>query len=160
MWIENLSEEIEHRSGSQHAACFSSKPGIDRQDRSKHKSLQRGVWLLVQASIIIACSVKLAASKTIAKGKGWGKGNSQAKASVPPATSHTSSSSTIELKSAANRILASKGTPLGHSIKPGHVWCKHGEWDHLETPLVWRVLQSLPADLGCAVLLLIGYEPR
>ena len=111
MWIENLSEEIEHMSGSQHAACFSSKPGIDLQDRSKHKSLQRGVWLLVQASIIIACSAKLAASKTIAKGKGWGKGNSQAKASVPPATSHTSSSSTIELKSAAKRILASKGRP-------------------------------------------------
>ena len=70
MWIENLSEEIEHMSGSQHAACFSSKPGTDPQDRSKHESLQRGIWLLVHASIKSACSVKLAASKTMAR---WGQ---------------------------------------------------------------------------------------
>ena len=100
MWIENLSEEIEHMSGSQHAACSSSKPGTDLKDRSKHKTLQRGIRLLVHASINFACSVKLAASKTMAwlgqrklLSKGW-------------RSSHALSPSTIVLISAANRVLA------------------------------------------------------
>ena len=122
MWIENLSEEIKHMSGSQHAACFSSKPGIDLQDRSKHKSLQRGIRSLVHASRIFACSVESAASKTIARlgqwkllSKGW-----------------RSPRNMTCIKSFHNRAeFSSQKDPSKHRVLANlaHVWCKHGEWD-------------------------------
>ena len=138
MWIENLSEEIEHMSGSLHATCFSSKPDIDLQDRSKHKSLQREIRLLVHASIKNACSVKLAASKTMAR-MGQRKPPKQRLAFITC------------FKSFHNRAeISSQQDPSKHRVLAnlGHVWCKHGEWDSLETPLVWRALQICPQMLA------------